>query len=254
MLKIAPLVTKRLRVELQECSIGKAIECALLPETSPHACDTEFLKACTKDGGPIPDPLLWTLQERALAICHYLLAVHDEDFPVGDKGHCSDYMDLSTDVPTGTIDEPVDVGVIEGDAWRCQHLFGYMLEAIERLQGSIEMPGDSMRLHWMFGCMAAQLVRVGEQPLDWTSAGEYDDALQERMRVLMALPERPMAQLFFAHRTALDKLHHIFTPCFTEDGIAFLAQREAAAVLPPATFPADSCVSEFAKDLAGKSH
>lgn len=256
MLFLPELSTRRLRVKLQECAIGNAIECALMPETAQHACDTAYLQACITDGGGVPDPRMWTVQERALAVGHYLIAVHQRDFEVGANGRYSDYLDAQTDIPGDSDKSPLELGEIEGDKWCMHHLYGYMAEAIERLQGVVRVPNGDAYLHWRFGCMAAQMVRDAEEVPDWSNSGVYDDYLAQRMQVLMQMPESAMAKMMQLYEDGRSELYHLFDMCFDKNGIAFRARADgkgAEAALPPATFPSRSCISKLARQLAGKS-
>lgn len=255
MLHIRQFSTSRLNVQLQECSIGAAMECALMPETAIHASDSAFLRACIKDGGDVPDPAKWTIQERALAIGHYLIELHQKDFKVGADGVFSDYVDTSTDIPKGSAENPLLLGELEGDIWHMQHLYGYMAESIERLQGLVPVPNGEIRLHWQFGCMAAQLFTEGNPAPDASNPGLYDDYLMGHMQTLLAMPTSAMAKIFSMYVEGCEKLHHFFEMRIGKDGINFAPkprEGEAEANLPPATFPSYSCINQFARDLAGK--
>lgn len=265
MLHFEPFVTSRLQVKMREIAIGDAMAILLMPEDKPQACTTAFLRAVMVDGGPVPDPLLWTLQERTLAVCHYLMAINPEqpNFAVG-KGVLTDYAQFDQDVPQGTMEHPVELGELEGDHWSLQHLQGYMLESIERLQRAqaIAVPGDSARLHWMFASLGAQLVRAGEEVPAWSKPGQYDDWLAERTKRLLSLPESAMAQLFAMVIQGRESLHHFFDYTFSEatpananvGGPVFLpfGEKEAAAQLHPATFLPIRAVSNLAYSILGK--
>lgn len=269
MLYIPVLSTRRLRVKLKEIGLGDGISVAMMPAGQSQAGDTAFLRAIIADGGEHPDPELWTIPERALAVGHYLMAIFkdDPDFPVGERGRFSDYLDADTDVPDEGLLQPMPLGTLERDVWGVQHLLGYMAEAIERLQGQVAVPGGDPYLHWRFGCMAAQLVRESEEPPapDWTQPGRYDDWLADRMRTLLALPESSMAQLMGLFDDAQPELYHLFGVGFDrKGGLVFLPKqkpasastapgKEAEADLPPATFPSHTCLSSLSKELAGNT-
>lgn len=260
MLHIEPLHTSRLRVSMRELGIGNAITVGMMPEYKQEASTTAFLRAVITDGGDNAEPALWTVQERALATGNYLMAVHREqrDFPVGPNGRFSDYLDAARDVPMGTFGAPLYVGDVADDKWSIQHLLGYMAEAIERLQGQIEVPGGDQRMHWLFGAMAAQLVHdeAREEEPDWAVPGLYDDWLADKMRVMLALPESAAMQLRLLYEEGTQKLYHLFNMRIgKEGGLVFLPRegKGAEAGLPPATFPAHSCISEFARAMGGKS-
>lgn len=267
MLYISPFMTSRLNVQMRELPIGDAMSLVLMPAEHAQAAVTAFLRSVITDGGPVPDPLCWTLQERTLAVCQYLMAIHadDPDFKVGDA-RFSDYADLNTDIPKDTASTPIELGELGGDHWSLQHLMGYMLESIERLMlaGAIKVPTGCARLHWQFAAMGAQLVRQGEEVPDWSNPGQYDDWLAMRTTKLLSYAETDMAHLWVMYRQGQEQLRHFFDYDFTAahesnamvGGPVFLPQprqeQEAAAVMQPATFPPISCVSALAWGLLGK--
>ena len=51
-----------------------------------------------------------------------------------------------------------------------------------------------------------------------------------------------------------NKLHHLFRIEFTSDGIVAMPKGGAASDLPPARFPAHTCLSGMARELVGKPH
>jgi hypothetical protein len=116
-----------------------------------------------------------------------------------------------------------------------------------------EVEGLSGRLHWLFGAMAAQLVRSGEDaPEAADGEGAFEEYLLARMRVLKGYPDSDFAKLMVLYLEGRDKLHHFFALEFTNDGIAAMPKGGAASNLPPARFPFSSCVSRFALQLGGK--
>lgn len=164
MIYFPPLRTRRLTVQLRELSIGDSLTLAAMPGHMEEASTTAFLR-CAVDAAKVAveDPARWTVQERILAVCHYLSATTEDgpDFSLG-EGHYSDYLQGEADIQTSV--QAVEVGEVGGDTWHVRHLTGAMAESIERMAGEIE--GLSGRLHWLFGAMAAQLVRTGEEVPD----------------------------------------------------------------------------------------
>jgi hypothetical protein len=240
------LRTQRLTVQLQELSIGASIRLAAMPEHWREAASTAFLRAAMQSAQGVDDPLQWTVQERYLAVAHYLAAVLEDgpDFTIG-GGHFTDYLDSDAD----SFVESHELGEFGGDQWRIVHLTGAMAESIERLDGEFSMTG---RLHWIFGGMAAQLVRQGEDIPDFSSDNQRDEWLLTRMRIFAAFPESQFERLMTAYYVGLDALHHLFTINFNDRGIVVMPRKGADGGLPPATFPVDSCLSRTALDLAGQ--
>ncbi len=246
------LRTRRLTVQLRELSLGASIAIAAMPGAREEACCTAFLRHALVSAQGVDDPAQWTVQERMLAVCHYLAAVSDDgpDFSLG-NGRYSDYLDGAADL---VLPLPaVDVGEIGGDRWSIRHLTGAMAESVERLEGEVE--NVSGRLHWLLGGMAAQMIRAGETVPD-TSEGEgaFDEFLLARMRVFAGYPESEFTELLHRYGTGRERLHHLFRVEFAGDGLVALPKGGAASDLPPARFPVRAGLSELTRNLVGKPH
>lgn len=237
------LRTRRLTVQLKELSIGESIALASIPVHMDEAACTAFLSKCVSTVKGEQDVSNWTVQERMLAVCHYLACVSggNPDFELG-EGHYSDYLDGGVDIQTPVID--LDVGELGGDAWKIRHLTGAMAEAIERTEG--ESDGISGRLHWLLGGMAAQLVRDGEVTPD-ASSGEFDEHLINRMKVISGYPESDFSDLMGKYQAGRERLHHLFRIEFSASGIVALPK--GGGDLPPARFPVRSCLSGMALEM-----
>jgi hypothetical protein len=235
------LRTKRLNVQLQEISIGDSIEVAAMPVHLEQAECTAFLRSVVKSS-TIEEPATWTVQERMLAVAHYLASVLDDgpDFPLG-AGHYSDYLDGMAD----NCLENYHLGQIGDDDWSMSHLTGGMAEAIERLEGELKVPS---RMHWILGCMAAQLVRSGEENPD-PASGQYDEWLLNRMRIISSYPESDFEQLMIAFYAGREQLHHLFRIDFGIDGGLVALPKGGAGELPPARFQVRSGLSPFALSM-----
>lgn len=250
MINFPTLRTRRLTVQLRELSIGESIAIASMPTHLEEASCTAFLRRAVATAKGIEDPAHWTIQERMLAVCHYLASVSEDgpDFALG-EGRYSDYLDGSADISTAVIS--VDVGEVGDDAWKVRHLTGSMAESIERMAGEVE--GVSGRLHWLLGGMAAQMVRAGESVPDATDGeGAFDEFLIGRMRVMAGFPESDFAELMSRYMDGREKLHHLFKIEFAQDGLVAMPKGGAASDLPPARFPVRTCLSGVARELVGK--
>lgn len=244
------LRTRRLTAKLKELSIGDAITLASMPEHLFEAECTAFLKYAIADvttGSPNPDE--WTVQERTLAVAHYLASVSEDgpDFSIGETKY-SDYLDGAADISTAL--KQVPIGDVGGDNWEIRHLTGGMTESIERLMGEIGQL--SPRLHWMVGAMAAQLIRVGEDMPELSTDGLYDEWLLSRMKIFISYPESDFERLMAAYNFGRKKLHHLFAFNFDDKGIVILAKEGGADGKPSARFPVRSCLSKLALSMAGK--
>lgn len=244
MIHFPMLRLRRLGIQMRELGIGQAIAIAEMPAHLHEAGVTAHLRAAIDSVKGIDDPANWTLQERTMAVGHYLACTLEggPDYAIGD-GLFSDYMDGATDYPC----DSVDAGELGSDAWTVRQITGGMAESIERVAGDVAKG----RFAWLLGSMAAQMLRTGELSPDATeSPGEFDAWLVERMRVLQAFAESDFSGLLEMFYAAREKLHHLFAIEFTADGVVALPK--GGAELPPARFRADSCISDMAKAMGGK--
>jgi len=248
------LRTTRLSIQLKELSIGEAIDIAAIPSSDQELSITAFLRKSILSVQGVENPQAWTVQERTLAVCHYLAGVSsgNPDFEVGSSGHYSDYtIDIDIDPFLGS---PVLAGEIGGDVWRVQPLLGSHAEAIERLCGDVEGV-RSGRFHWLLGTMAAQLVLHGvDVPDPIQSALDYDKFLAKRMAIFNGYPEGDFIVLLSLYLSAAEKLQHLLHIDFDDDGLIVLPTGGTGSVLPPARFRVHSCLSTFAQSTVGKSH
>ena len=252
MIHIPVLRTRRLSVQLRELTIGQALAVAAMPVGRPHAECTAFLRAAVETSSGIADPANWTVQERTHAVAWYMAATLDDgpDFAVG-NGRYSNYLDGENDIALPVSDVPL--GELEGDAWNLRHLTGAMAESIERIEGEIE--GLQGRHHWLLGMMAAQLVRTGEEvPDPMQGEGAYDEFLIGRIRCFLAFPSSDFEVLVGLFEDGRDALHHLMRIEIGMYSLVVLPKEGGAPdSLPPATFPAYSAISEFARRLVGRA-
>jgi len=241
------LRTRRITAQLKELSIGDAIAIASMPNHLVQAECTAFLTAALSSVSGVQNPADWTVQERTLAVAHYLAVVSEDgpDFSLGEAKY-SDYLDGAIDYPSAPTFE---VGEVAGDKWAIIQLTGLMAESIERLNGEIPL---STRLHWIVGGMAGQMRRAGEEIPDLATDGLRDEWLLNRMKILMAFPETDFGQLLGAFNAGRKDLHHLFSFTFDDSGIVILPKGGTDGLLPPARFPVSACLSKLAVNLAGK--
>lgn len=245
MLLFQPIKTRRICVRLKELTIGQAIALCKLPADRHELMTTEFLRQAAADAeapapGYVTDPRLWTVQERARMVCHYLAQVADDgpDFAVG-AGKLTDYLDFTADIEAdGCASDPGAPG------WTFGHLLGGHAELLER---SCSTRGD-----WLLGAMACQAFRIGQED-DLLNLPDIDQlvALDRRVEAIKALPESDFENLLAAYdRAAGTVLHHFLQVSFDDDGIVFEAK---GAGLAPARFLADPCIGFAARSLFGKA-
>ena len=246
---------RRLTVQLRELSIGESIKIASIPTHLEEASITAMLRCAVESVSgkdAIEDPASWTVQERIMAVCHYLASIADgePDFSIG-GGHYSDYLDGGNDASSAESD--IKIGEVGGDIWHIRHLTGTMAESIERLCGEVE--GISGKLHWLLGGMAAQMMVEGESsPRPEDGEGKFDEFLVNRMKVIAGYPESDFNALLMLYFSGREKLHHLFHIEFSESGIVVLPKGGAASDLPPARFPVSTCLSGIVLGLVGVAH
>lgn len=247
MIHFPVLRTKRLTVQLQELTMLQSIELAAVPEHANEEATERFLRAAIKEStGAVIDPADWTVQERTMAVAHYMASTMDDgpDFALDRAGKVrySDYLIADQDYQGASV----PVGDIEGDSWAAHHLTGRLAGAIERISGEIK--GIEHGTHWIIGRMAAQLVPNAEAlPTD----GDIDAALIQRMKIILSYPESVFVQLQEGFYRASAGLEHLFLFSTDSDGL-LIQPREAGADKPPARFPARACITPLALGLGGK--
>lgn len=249
MILFQPLRTRRICVRLRELSIGEAIAICKLPAERHEMVATEFLRmvasaAETPQATYITNPRLWTVQERALLVCHYMAQVSTEgpDFAVGQNGLMSDYVVFDSDIKS----ETVEVGTVAGEKRVVRPLLGIHAEILERLCES--------RGEWLIGAMACQFSVAGDLEPDLESLGDVKlvEHIESRMEWVRGLPESDFEELLAAYTTAQQGMHHFFDVNFDDAGVIFEPQtnREAGPD-HPARFRAVSCISRAARELFG---
>lgn len=245
------LRTRRLTIQLQELSIGDSLALANTPAGRNEAEITAFLRGAVKavEKGP-QDPADWTVQERTAAVAHYLCATGGEpDFQLGD-GRFSDYFAGEDEkTPIGDI----NAGFCGGEEWTYRALTGRMAESIERLVGEVKFPDGRelpVRAHWIFGAMAYQMLNAdAAPPTDETPDGQADEWCASRMKVFMAFPESVFGDLISLWITSRRKTDTLFSIDYSDEGIVALPKEGTAENLPPARFPARTCISAWAQGM-----
>lgn len=254
MIAIAPIRTRRITAELHELTVGDVIHLCALPEKQGERGASELLKRIVEPVdrprvGQVTDPRLWTVQERAFVIAHYIAHIiegDDPDYAIG-NGKYSDYLLDGADSPP----DPVHLGTVAEDVWSIHPLLGAHAESIERLVISGRLAES--RAGWWFGAMAAQLVRAGETPFDVVNSMDaaLDDFIDERTQILKAFPESDFMALLHAFLVGHEKLAHLLNLEFINDGIAFMPAKEVSG-LSPARFPFSGAISERAAQVFGR--
>lgn len=242
MIAFSPLRTKRLQVKLRELTIGDTIRLCKMPGAMNEAGTTELLNSIVSVepnpvAGQVTDPRMWTVQERALVVGHYLSHTFDTpDFPVGDTTY-SAYLQMDR----GEVKDCIDLGVVATDKWTMRPLLGIHAESIERL--IVEERIESGRTGWWLGAMAAML--YPESAADVLDA-ELDEYLENKVSILNGYPERDFMELLQAFLSGCEQLDHFFSLGFIDDGIAWEVQG-----IPPARFQFTSAFSELAYAVFG---
>lgn len=254
MIVFAPLRRRRLDVQLHELAIGDEIALCHVSPTAHETALTDFLKGVVKEAGKpserhLDDPRAWSVQERLLALTHYCMHTRDDgpDYEVTDVSKLSDYLIAERDLP----DAP-STFTANGDEWQLRPLSGAAAEAIEALQFDAP-PKLKGRAHWLFGMMAAMLVRTGEETPDAVADGaDYLTWLSARMATMRAHPGSGYDALYAGWAAAMEKDTQFFRIWFDDQGVIVLP-KEAGAATPPARFLVHSCIGELALSISGKS-
>jgi len=252
MIHFPVLRTRRLTIQLRELTLGEALAIASIPSDQDQAATTAMLRACVQKVEPELDPADWTVQERMMAVAHYLASTlpSGPDFEVGENGHFSDYLDASSDHTAAMV----SVGELGGDKWSVRQLTGRMAESIERLEGETKDGANNPlppRLHWLVGGLAAQMIRDGETVPDVKDGeGAFDDWMMSRMRTFAAYPESAFVEMLMMYRAGCAELAHLFDIDFSHEGVVAMPKEGAAEDLPPARFPARAALSELALGMA----
>lgn len=254
MITITPVRTPRITAEMQELTAGDVIDLCALPADQHERGATELLKRIVKPEdkprvGQVTDVRLWTVQERAFVIAHYIAHVAEDgpDFSVGEQGKYSDYIVDGI----GATPEQVSLGVVAEDNWSLGPLLGAHAESIERLVTSGRLAAS--RVGWWVGCMAAQLLRAGDDPFDTANRmdADLDEHIAERAQIFMAFPESDFMDLLQAFLLGNDKLEHLLRVEFIDDGLVFMPKEEAPGK-NPARFPVSAAISQRAAQALGR--
>lgn len=245
MLLFQPIKTRRICVRLKELTIGQAIALCKLPADRHELMTTEFLRQVAANAEAptldyVTDPRLWTVQERARMVCHYLAQVSDDgpDFAVG-AGKLTDYLDFTSDiVMNGRCSDPDMPG------WSFGPLLGGHVELLER--------SCTTRGEWLIGSIACQAVPT-DRADDLLSLPDIEQLaeLDRRIAAIKDLPESEFEALLMAYDNATGvSLHHFLHVAFDGDGVVF-ESREAG--LAPARFLANSCIGFAARSIFGSA-
>lgn len=243
---IPPLRLQTQTIQMQELTIGQALNIASMPVHLMEASTTAFLRYATEKAERV-DPLFWTIEERMIGVAHYLAATSDgePDFPIGD-GKFSDFL-IPDDKPRLFMK---DAGEVAGDSWHVRPLTGMLAESIERIASS-GIGNFTESAYWTTARMACQMFRHGESIPDAnTQSGELDLWLSDRLKIIGAFPESDFMHLLVAFESARPALTHLFTVTSDDKGLVALPKGGAGS---PARFPVRSCIGNWAARHGGKS-
>ncbi len=246
MLLFPYLRTKRVAVQLREPSLGDAIAVCKLPAERHELTASAFLRFVARDAeAPQPryvqDPRLWTVQERALVMCHYLAQVSDDgpDFSLG-EAKLTDYIMFDKDMEADSF----DAGTIDAKQWVMRPLLGAQAEILER---ACLNRGD-----WVVGAIACQILPVDETAPDWKGMSDIQSLewVKARIDQIRGMAESDFDALLFAYDAGSAALAHFFYLDFDDTGIVFRPnQPQEAGPQNPARFLALSCISPATRRL-----
>lgn len=238
------LRTKRVAVRLRETTLAESIAVCRLPADRPEATTSEFLRFAGAEAqapapGYVTDPRLWTVEERARLVCHYLSQVSetDPDFPVG-EGKLSDYLRYDSDL---TVSE-VQLGEVAGKQRVLRPLLGVHAEVLERM-----CKGRGDWLHAMIACM----VHEGPAP-EYTQLTDLQlfEWCNGRLDALRKLPESEYEEVYAAWIRGRREIEHFFVMGVDDEGLVFWPQElQEAGPKTPARFHSLPCISEGTREL-----
>ncbi len=204
MIHFPPLRTKRLNVQLRELTIQQAIDLAATPLKKHETATQALLKFVVEESaGAASNPLAWTVEERMMAVAHYLSCVSEEsaDFSVGDA-RFTDFVLFGRD----TAPDAVEAGLACGSDWHMHQVNGAQALAMEAVCTS--------RWDWVVADMAVRMRPTDETqpPPDAIEDPEaFGDWLTARMQDVRSLPESDFSELFVLMTMAADKARHLFS-------------------------------------------
>lgn len=251
--------TRRLAVELRELTLDEAASVCRIPHDRPEQATTTFLRAAASRAAKptdryVTDPRLWTVEERALLVSHYMgtMSTSGYDIPLGMLAHLSDYLLPDQDL----VEAEIIAGEAAGDVWVMTPLLGAHAELLEQACTS--------QADWVVGSMACQMRRQDEPAAAVHEMGdtEADAWLRERMQQIRGLPESDAEAIYALYCGQRQRLRHFFIPTIgrlsdkpVRHGIVFVAHEHAeAGVDYPVTFLAVSAVSETTRRVFALDH
>lgn len=232
MLLIPPVQLPHATYQLRELTIGEAIGLVKMNPTAHEHTISQFL-ACVLTG----NGRALTVQERYLLVAQYISATcqGESDFPIGDTAKYSDYLRMNHSLSL----EPIALGFDEN--WQLNPLYGWQAEALEDLCHSWQ--------DWIFGCMAAQLVKADDSDLPTieTPVAAYQSWLKERITIFKAYPERDFAELYHAFLIGFGQFNFYFDLGFDNEGLVCLHKEGQG--FAPARFQVSDCLTSTAIQL-----
>lgn len=250
-----PLIrTERMSVQLQELTLGGAGAVCQVPATQPERTTTVLLQKAIAQaslpatGQGVTNPLVMTVQERALLVANYLMRVTKDgpDFALG-AGRLSDYFAGRQELrqPFTTIGEQ------DSKQWRVYPLLGVHVQALENM--------CSLRGDWLLGACACQVFDLAEEQPDWLAMSDTQaqDWIAARTAGLDDLPESEFESLFSAWTQGRLVLEHFFRQEFNDSGVVFLpwaTGEEGGAGDVPARFLPHSCLSAISRAIYDRPH
>lgn len=246
MIDFPQLRTARVSVALKELTLDQAITMCRIPEDRHEAAISQFLRFSAEGAdaptpGYIKDQRLWTVSERLRLVVQYLMGVTDDgpDFSLGQdkRARLSRYIDFTAE-PGDMLLSGIDVG---SGPMEMRPLLGVQAEALEKL--------CSDRGGWMVGCIAAQVLPVGECP-DWSSMSDVAVLAWHKARIdaTRAMPESHFERLAAVFLEGQYELRQFFLLGVGDDGIVCMPT-EPGDEVPPGRFRASSCISPSTRNL-----
>ena len=219
---IADFVTRRIKAKMQELTLQQAIDLCQIPDSLNEQGISRALQfVVTETNLPLDE---WTVQERIVALFHYITAQEKGDWQLVENGSVSGYL-IEQDYPETPYTFEDD-----SDVFQIVPLTGEYLEAVERAS-------DNTRGSWILAAMAATVRDVNDD-----FDGSADERIQFNKQQFLTLPESVFNRFLGHFQAAQIHLTHGVNVDFQDDGVVVLPK--GGAGLPPVRFQFDEIMGQ----------
>lgn len=241
---IQKFITPRITAEMQPLTLGQAIELCEIPDCFNEESISRALKHIVKVSNiPLEN---WTVQERYLAIGHYIAAQEKGDWEIADGALYSHYL---LDNLTPEVEEfkfKIHDDNDETVNYKMSSLTGNMIEAVERFILSLTGKDGAKKGDWVLACMAIQIQEDSENALKLDELDDktvLDEVIKQNYDRLLQTDEPFFNQLLSHYLIGLHAMAHCVKIAFLDDGLIVLPVAEEAGN-KPARFRVDAMLGQ----------